>query len=127
MHSVEMLGNDNSVAQPIGLPCSEEGRRHENNLAEQRDVVAKPIEPGVRVLNGQIDVDTGKEVIDWLVGEDICPTPEVIGTPHVDCEARVDRLTLVEDGIEGGERGPLFHRKSNEILLPGEPGGFGIE
>ncbi len=107
-----MLGNDNSVAQSSKLTCSEAGR-YENNPAKEGDVITDPANPGVDVTNGHIDVYTVEDVTDWLVGQDICPTCEVIGTPHVDCEAGVYRLILVEDGAERGERGPL----SSENLI----------
>ena len=86
MLSAEMLGSDSRVTGDW-TTLLEDGR-HKNNLTKQGDVVAKPIEPSVRVTNGQICVDTGKEVIDRSVRQDICSILEVIGTPHVDREAR---------------------------------------
>ena len=37
---------------------------HENDPAKQRDVVAEPVEPGVRVAHGEIDIDPAEQVID---------------------------------------------------------------
>ena len=117
MLSAEMLGNDSRVTGDW-TTLLEDGR-HKNNLPKQGDVIAKAIEPSVRVTNGQVCVDPGKEVIDRSVRQDICSIFEVIGTPHVDRETRVYRWSFVEDGIKGYERRPLFYRESNEILRPG--------
>jgi hypothetical protein len=51
---VDATVNGNSVADLLHAD------RDENNLAKESDVVAEPVDPSVRVANGQIDVDPGK-------------------------------------------------------------------
>ena len=58
MPSAEMLGNDSRVTGDW-TTLLEDGR-HKNNLTKQGDVVAKPIEPSVRVTNGKIGVGSGR-------------------------------------------------------------------
>ena len=81
-----------------------QGGRHEDNLANQGDVVTEPVQPGVAVTHGQIDVDPGKEIVNRPVGQDIRPTPEMMGSPRIYGEAGVYRLTPVEDRTKRRER-----------------------
>ena len=59
VHSVEMFVNDKAVAQLTRLLCSQDDDFRENNLAKEGDVVTDAEDPGIRVTNGHIDVDTG--------------------------------------------------------------------
>src|SRR4030095_3244846 len=79
----------------------------EDDLSKKGDVVADSKKPGVRVTNGHIDIDAGKDVAHGQVREGVRSAGEVVGPPGIDRKAGVDRMILVEDRAERGEWRPF--------------------
>lgn len=71
--------------------------RYKNNLAKQRDVIAEPIDPRVRITNREIRVDSGENIIHRLVSKGVRSGVEMIGTPVIHGKAGVYRLRLIEN------------------------------